>query len=46
MVRREAQLLVNYRGSGIVGGTADSGSGHGPHPGDRAPDCRACSGLR
>jgi 2-polyprenyl-6-methoxyphenol hydroxylase-like FAD-dependent oxidoreductase len=40
VVRREAQLLVDYRGSGIVGGTADSGSGHGPHPGDRAPDCR------
>ena len=43
VVRREAQLLVNYRGSAMVGGTADSGSGHGPHPGDRAPDCR---GLR
>jgi hypothetical protein len=40
VVRREAQLLVNYRESGMVGGTADSGSGHGPHPGDRAPDCR------
>ena len=40
MVRREAQLLVNYRDSEMVGGTADSGSGHGPHPGDRAPDCR------
>ena len=40
VVRREAQLLVNYRDSGMVGGTADSGSGHGPHPGDRAPDCR------
>jgi pentachlorophenol monooxygenase len=43
VIRREAQLLVNYRDSAIVGGTADSGSGHGPHPGDRAPDCR---GLR
>jgi 2-polyprenyl-6-methoxyphenol hydroxylase-like FAD-dependent oxidoreductase len=43
VVRREAQLLVNYRDSAMVGGTADSGSGHGPHPGDRAPDCR---GLR
>jgi pentachlorophenol monooxygenase len=40
VVRREAQLLVNYRDSPIVGGT---GSAHGPHPGDRAPDCR---GLR
>ena len=40
VVRREAQLLVNYRDSEMVGGTADSGSGHGPHPGDRAPDCR------
>ena len=43
VIRREAQLLVNYRDSAMVGGTADSGSGHGPHPGDRAPDCR---GLR
>ena len=43
VIRREAQLLVNYRDSATVGGTADSGSGPGPHPGDRAPDCR---GLR
>ncbi len=43
VIRREAQLLVNYRDSPIVGGTSDSGSDPGPHPGDRAPDCR---GLR
>jgi 2-polyprenyl-6-methoxyphenol hydroxylase-like FAD-dependent oxidoreductase len=43
VIRREAQLLVNYRDSAMVGGTADSGYGQGPHPGDRAPDCR---GLR
>ena len=43
VIRREAQLLVNYRDSATVGGTAESGSGPGPHPGDRAPDCR---GLR
>ncbi|WP_328540064.1 FAD-dependent monooxygenase [Streptomyces sp. NBC_00344] len=36
-IRREAQLLVGYRGSPIV---APAGSRHaGPAPGDRAPDC-------
>ncbi|GGV33920.1 3-(3-hydroxyphenyl)propionate hydroxylase [Kitasatospora herbaricolor] len=34
---REAQLLVNYRGSSLVDGVA--GGGTGPAPGDRAPDC-------
>ncbi|MFD5137009.1 FAD-dependent monooxygenase [Streptomyces sp. NPDC058378] len=34
---REAQLLLGYRGSAIVG---PAGSAHdGPEPGDRAPDC-------
>lgn len=34
---REAQLLLGYRGSAIVGPV---GSAHdGPEPGDRAPDC-------
>ncbi|MEU4261975.1 FAD-dependent monooxygenase [Streptomyces argenteolus] len=37
MMRREAQLLVGYRGSPLV---APDGSSHdGPAPGDRAPDC-------
>ncbi|MFI6123064.1 FAD-dependent monooxygenase [Streptomyces sp. NPDC051064] len=37
MMLREAQLLVGYRGSEIVG---PDGSAHdGPAPGDRAPDC-------
>ncbi|MFB4426289.1 FAD-dependent monooxygenase [Streptomyces sp. QL37] len=41
MMLREAQLLVGYRGSAIVG---PDGSAHdGPAPGDRAPDC---GGLR
>jgi pentachlorophenol monooxygenase len=46
VIRREAQLLVNYRDSPIVGNSADDrdgGPGSGPRPGDRAPDCR---GLR
>jgi pentachlorophenol monooxygenase len=42
MLRREAQLLVNYRDSPLVG-DGDGGVGRGPRPGDRAPDCR---GLR
>lgn len=37
MMLREAQLLLGYRGSEIVG---PNGSAHdGPAPGDRAPDC-------
>ncbi|MFF1872687.1 FAD-dependent monooxygenase [Kitasatospora herbaricolor] len=35
---REAQLLVNYRGSSLVDGPAAE-DGTGPAPGDRAPDC-------
>jgi 2-polyprenyl-6-methoxyphenol hydroxylase-like FAD-dependent oxidoreductase len=42
LMRREAQLLVNYRESPVVSGSAVAGS-RGPRPGDRAPDCR---GLR
>lgn len=33
---REAQLLVGYRGSPLVGPASE---GPGPQPGDRAPDC-------
>ncbi|MEY2245389.1 FAD-dependent monooxygenase [Streptomyces sp. BF23-18] len=33
---REAQLLVGYRGSPLVGPVSE---GPGPQPGDRAPDC-------
>jgi 2-polyprenyl-6-methoxyphenol hydroxylase-like FAD-dependent oxidoreductase len=37
VIRREAQLLVTYRGSSLV---ADGGGiTGGPAPGDRAPDC-------
>ncbi|MFC8596463.1 FAD-dependent monooxygenase [Streptomyces atroolivaceus] len=37
MMLREAQLLVGYRGSAVVG---PDGTRHdGPAPGDRAPDC-------
>jgi hypothetical protein len=43
VIRREAQLLVNYRESPIVGGTGTGASDHGPHPGDPAPDCRVCA---
>ncbi len=42
VLRREAQLLVNYRDSPLVGGDGDLGGG-GPRSGDRAPDAR---GLR
>ncbi|MFJ9467880.1 FAD-dependent monooxygenase [Streptomyces caniferus] len=41
VIRREAQLLVGYRGSPIVGGGRPPRQG--PAPGDRAPDC---GGLR
>jgi len=43
VIRREAQLLVSYPDSPIVGGTESTEPGAGPRPGDRAPDCR---GLR
>ncbi|GAA1833987.1 FAD-dependent monooxygenase [Pseudonocardia ailaonensis] len=42
-VRREAQLLVGYRGSPIVGPPAPDLPAGAPQPGDRAPDAR---GLR
>ncbi|MEU9418918.1 FAD-dependent monooxygenase [Streptomyces sp. NPDC048272] len=35
---REAQLLVRYRGSPIVG-RSEPGGAASPRPGDRAPDC-------
>jgi hypothetical protein len=43
VIRREAQLLVNYRDSPLVGEEQEGGAASGPRPGDRAPDCR---GLR
>jgi hypothetical protein len=43
VIRREAQLLVNYRNSPLIGNDAEGGAPGGPLPGDRAPDCR---GLR
>ncbi len=43
VIRREAQLLVNYRDSPLVGREQDGEAASGPRPGDRAPDCR---GLR
>ena len=36
---REAQLLVGYRGSPIVGPPDQDEGACGPQPGDRAPDC-------
>ncbi|WP_339127394.1 FAD-dependent monooxygenase [Streptomyces sp. f51] len=36
LLLREAQLLVGYRGSPLVGPASE---GPGPQPGDRAPDC-------
>ena len=41
VIRREAQLLVHYRDSPLVGD--GGGCSRGPLPGERAPDCR---GLR
>ncbi len=41
VIRREAQLLVHYRDSPLVGD--GGGCSSGPLPGERAPDCR---GLR
>ena len=41
VIRREAQLLVHYRDSPLVGDSG--GCSSGPLPGERAPDCR---GLR
>lgn len=38
--RQEGQLLVGYRGSAIVGPTADGLASGAPQPGDRAPDAR------
>ena len=43
VIRREAQLLVNYRNSPLVGDDGHGTVGSGPRPGDRFPDCR---GLR
>ncbi|MFI0941761.1 FAD-dependent monooxygenase [Streptomyces sp. NPDC021020] len=40
-VLREAQLLVSYAGSPLVG---PAGEGEGPRPGDRAPDCHGLTG--
>ncbi|MFK0256439.1 FAD-dependent monooxygenase [Streptomyces sp. NPDC090445] len=37
LMLREAQLLVAYPGSPVVG--PGGAAGHGPRPGDRAPDC-------
>ncbi|MEV5974055.1 FAD-dependent monooxygenase [Streptomyces sp. NPDC051921] len=39
LMLREAQLLVGYRGSPVVGLPDPAGDGAGPQPGDRAPDC-------
>jgi 2-polyprenyl-6-methoxyphenol hydroxylase-like FAD-dependent oxidoreductase len=43
VIRREAQLLVNYSDSPLVDDDGHGRFGSGPRPGDRAPDCR---GLR
>jgi hypothetical protein len=40
VIRREAQLLVNYGNSPLIVDDTDGGAGSGPRPGDRAPDCR------
>ncbi|MFG2330822.1 FAD-dependent monooxygenase [Streptomyces sp. NPDC048604] len=45
LMLREAQLLVAYRGSPIVGEPDPSaGADGGPQPGDRAPDCGGLAG--
>ncbi|MEV6957333.1 FAD-dependent monooxygenase [Streptomyces sp. NPDC051183] len=44
MMLREAQLLVGYRGSPVVGAVADAAP-QGPQAGDRAPDCGGLSGA-
>ncbi|NUK06448.1 FAD-dependent monooxygenase [Streptomyces lunaelactis] len=44
LMLREAQLLVGYRGSPIVGRPHPDGDGAGPQPGDRAPDCGGLTG--
>ncbi|MFD9356661.1 FAD-dependent monooxygenase [Streptomyces sp. NPDC060031] len=44
MMLREAQLLVGYRGSPIVGPVAGVAP-QGPQAGDRAPDCEGLSGA-
>ncbi len=43
VIRREAQLLVNYRHSALVTDEVDGQADIGPRAGDRAPDSR---GLR
>ncbi|MFF0018967.1 FAD-dependent monooxygenase [Streptomyces sp. NPDC005496] len=44
LMLREAQLLVGYRGSPIVGSPDPAADGAGPRPGDRVPDCRGLTG--
>ena len=39
IIQREAQLLLNYRASPIVGQAGQPPAGGGPSPGDRVPDC-------
>ncbi|MFE9841743.1 FAD-dependent monooxygenase [Streptomyces goshikiensis] len=42
---REAQLLLGYRGSSLVGPPEEGGAdGEGPRAGDRAPDCGGLTG--
>jgi pentachlorophenol monooxygenase len=40
VIRREAQMLVGYRGSPIVGAVDETLPAAAPQPGDRAPDAR------
>lgn len=45
LLLREAQLLVGYRGSPLVGPPDPApGAASGPQPGDRAPDCGGLAG--
>ncbi|MEV7831329.1 FAD-dependent monooxygenase [Streptomyces subrutilus] len=44
LMMREAQLLVSYRGSPIVGPPQGEDGAAGPRPGDRAPDCGGLTG--